>query len=97
MNCDALFSILEKKMGIKNTKPAEETPVPASEQEADKAKIKAIEKRLSFFKERINEVCTLKIIWGYSIFAGPPPDRTDQPGSFLITLGSIFENFILIH
>ena len=84
-------------MGNKNNKLVEETPVPTAEQEVDKAKIKALEKRLAFFKERINEVCTLKIIWGYSIFAGPPPDRIDQAGSFLITLGSIFENFILIH
>ena len=80
------------------TKSAKEAiPVPVAE--ADKENIVELEKKVVELKDRISEVCTLKIIWGYSIIGlvGSPPDLIDQAGSFLITLGSIFENFILIH
>ena len=74
-------------MGIAKSKPAVQGAVAApyvSGAEADKAKIRILEKKVAYLEDRISEVCTLKIIWGYSIIglAGPPADRVDQVGKY---------------
>ena len=67
-------------MGIAKSKLAVTMAAPVSPQEADKAKIRILEKKIAYLEDRIGEVWTLKIIWGYCIIglAGPPADRVNQ-------------------